>query len=86
MLEKEKKREKHNTRKFMSNQFQFQCPKCNCIEYDKGQFQATGGFLSKIFDVQNRKFITVSCRNCGYTEIYKSSSSLASNIFDLFTN
>lgn len=28
----------------------------------------------------------VSCTNCGYTEIYKGSTSTLSNVFDLFTN
>ncbi|MFR3895088.1 MAG: zinc ribbon domain-containing protein, partial [Merdibacter sp.] len=46
------------------------CPKCGCHEYDSDQFQATGGNFAKLFDVQNKKFITVSCRECGYTELY----------------
>ena len=48
------------------------CPKCGCHEYDSDQFQATGGNFAKLFDVQNKKFITVSCRECGYTELYVS--------------
>ena len=39
------------------------CPKCGCHEYDSDQFQATGGNFAKLFDVQNKKFITVSCGN-----------------------
>jgi len=34
------------------------------------------------FDVQNRSFQVVSCANCGYAELYKSSSS--GNLADLF--
>ena len=27
--------------------------------------------FAKIFDVQNKKFITITCTKCGYTELYK---------------
>ena len=37
---------------------QFVCPKCGCNSYEHDQFQATGGNFAKIFDVQNKKFIT----------------------------
>ncbi|GAG92988.1 unnamed protein product, partial [marine sediment metagenome] len=45
-----------------------------------------GGFLSKIFDVQSKRFTTVICTRCQYTEIYRAASSMLGNIFDLFTN
>ena len=50
---------------------QYVCPKCGCTQYESDQFQATGGNFAKLFDVQNKKFVTVSCVNCGYTELYK---------------
>lgn len=37
----------------------WQCPKCRNDEFDVDKFAATGGFFSKIFDVQNKKFTTV---------------------------
>ena len=40
----------------------------------------------KIFDIQNKKFTTISCGRCGYTELYKATSSTGWNILDLFTN
>ena len=39
---------------------QYICPKCGCQQYESDQFQATGGNFAKIFDVQNKKFITIS--------------------------
>lgn len=62
------------------------CPKCGCEKYDSDVFQAAGGNFAKIFDVQNKKFITVTCNDCGYTELYKTKSSSAWNILDFFTN
>ncbi len=64
----------------------YTCPKCKNTNYDIGEFRATGAFLSKIFDVQSKRFTTVTCKNCQYTEIYRASSSMLGNIFDLFTN
>ncbi|WP_010299503.1 MULTISPECIES: zinc ribbon domain-containing protein [Clostridium] len=65
---------------------QYICPKCGCNEYENDEFQATGGNLAKIFDVQNKKFITISCARCGYTELYKSKTKAGWNILDFLTS
>ncbi len=65
---------------------QYQCPKCHNHEYDADVFRATGGGFAKLFDVQNRKFTTVTCTRCKYTEIYKADSSALGNIFDFFVS
>jgi len=64
----------------------YKCPKCSNTAYETGEFRAAGGFWSKIFDVQGRRFSTVTCTRCKYTEIFKAESSMLGNIFDLFTN
>jgi len=64
----------------------YTCLKCGNKAYEIGEMRATGGTLSKIFDVQNKKFSSVTCKNCTYTEFYKAKTSAISNIFDLFTN
>jgi predicted nucleic-acid-binding Zn-ribbon protein len=63
----------------------YQCPKCGNTQYEVGEIRTTGGMLSKIFDVQNKKFTTVTCKKCSYTEIYKTDSSMLGNVFDFFT-
>ena len=67
-------------------QKQYVCPKCGCTSFESDQFQATGGNFAKIFDVQNKKFITVSCTRCGYTELYKMQTDAGWNILDFLTN
>jgi len=60
------------------------CPKCGCHSFEDGQFHAAGSTMMKFLDVQNKKFITISCVQCGYTEIYKDmDSSTGMNILDL---
>lgn len=63
----------------------YECPKCGNRQYEVDEIRATGGILSKIFDVQNKKFTTVACTKCKYTELYKTDSSTLGNVFDFFT-
>lgn len=63
----------------------FRCPKCGSEECDIGELRAAGGFWSKVFDVQSRRFTTVTCCRCRYTELYQGDSSTLGNIFDFFT-
>lgn len=67
-------------------QLNYVCPKCKHTEYELSEMRATGGTLSKIFDVQNKKFSSVTCKRCTYTEFYKAKTSALSNIFDFFTS
>ena len=64
----------------------FKCPKCANTRYEIGEFRATGGFLTKVFDIQSQRFSTVTCTQCKYTEIYKTKSSALGNVFDFFTD
>ncbi|NQT26011.1 GTP-binding protein [candidate division KSB1 bacterium] len=68
------------------NSFRFTCPKCSNTEYKTDTIRTTGGFLSKIFDVQNKKFTTVTCTRCSFTEFYRTDSSMLGNIFDFLTD
>lgn len=58
------------------------CPKCNCEIYDIDTIRTTGGTFSKIFDIQNKRFDTISCKKCGYTEFYKRDVNATENIID----
>ncbi|WP_042275168.1 zinc ribbon domain-containing protein [[Clostridium] dakarense] len=60
------------------------CPKCSCNTYQVDEFNATGGGLEKLFDIQSKKFTTVTCTKCKFTELYKASSSDLENIMDWF--
>ena len=62
------------------------CQKCSQKEYEVGEMRVTGSFWTKIFNIQNKKYSSVSCSKCSYTEFYKGqpASGLA-NVFDFFT-
>ncbi len=61
------------------------CPKCGNRDYEVGEFRAAGGFLSKIFDIQSKKFTTVTCTKCRFVELYQADSSMLGNVFDFFS-
>jgi len=62
------------------------CLKCNQKKYKVSEIRVAGSFWTKIFNIQNKKFTSVSCEKCSYTEFYKDKpSSTIENIFDLFT-
>ena len=63
-------------------QQQYQCVKCGCTTFVSDQFQATGGDFAKFFNVQNKKFITISCTQCGFTELYRAQTSTGMNVLD----
>lgn len=66
----------------MDQKIQYVCPKCGCLHYEHDQFQATGGNFAKLFDIQNKRFVTVSCVNCGYTELYRANGDGVMDVLD----
>lgn len=65
---------------------QYVCAKCGCTQYESDQFQATGGNFAKVFNVQNKRFITISCVQCGYTELYRGQTGTGMNVLDFLMN
>ncbi|RKZ15789.1 GTP-binding protein [bacterium] len=63
----------------------YKCPKCGHDQFESSEFRATGGFLTKIFDIQSKRFTTVTCSHCKYTELYQTAQSNLGNVFDFFT-
>ena len=63
----------------------FICAKCSNTAFESSEFRATGGFLTKIFDIQSKKFTTVTCTRCKFTELYKGDQSTLGNVFDFMT-
>ena len=62
----------------------YTCPKCSNATCEAGEFRASGGGISAFFDLQNKRFSTVTCTRCRYTEIYQTELSSLSKILDLF--
>ncbi len=69
------------------NQRSYSCVKCGNRKADFDEIRTTGSGFTKYFNIQNRRFTSVSCTQCGYTEFYRGGrSGGASNILDFLTN
>ena len=65
----------------------YACDKCAGTRYKAGKIRTTGSGISRFLNLQNQKFATVSCSNCGYTEIYRmDSGGTIADVFDILTN
>jgi len=64
----------------------WKCPKCRHTQFETGQFAATGGGITKFLNIQNKRFTTLTCSQCSYTEIYRTDTSTLSNVLDFFGN
>lgn len=64
----------------------FKCPKCSNTQCELGEIRTTGGFWSKFFNIQNKRFKSETCSNCKFTEFYQSTQSTAGNVLDFFGN
>jgi predicted nucleic-acid-binding Zn-ribbon protein len=62
------------------------CHKCRSTTYKTGELRTTGSGLSRFLNIQNQKYSTVACSECGYTELYRTDGGGIGNIIDLFTN
>ncbi len=69
----------------MNKPIKYSCPKCGNKVCTTGEIRAVGSFITKIFDIQNRRFTTVTCNNCKYTELYDIPSKKLGNVLDFFT-
>jgi uncharacterized protein len=58
--------------------------KCGNTRHEVGEMHVAGGLLGKLFEVEGRKFTSVTCTRCRLTEFSRADRSKLSSIFDLF--
>jgi predicted nucleic-acid-binding Zn-ribbon protein len=61
----------------------WKCTKCSCESYKSGEVRVCGGFFAKVFNLSTRKFATITCELCGFTEFYERYQNPVSNILDI---
>jgi len=64
---------------------QYKCTKCGGHEYEQGAIRTTGDGLSRFLNYQNQKFAAISCKHCGFTELYKEGAGGPGKIFDILS-
>lgn len=48
----------------------FACPKCKEHGAQVERLAMSGTGISRLLEIQNKRYAFASCHNCGYTEIY----------------
>jgi len=66
----------------MNKPFKYLCPKCGSKTCEIGEIRTASSFLTKIFNIQNRCFSSVSCTYCKYTEFYNVPSKKIGDVLD----
>lgn len=66
------------------HQNKWKCPKCGHDEYEMDRLRASRSLLATLFDVANRKFSTVTCKKCRYTELYQTDPESLEQSFESF--
>lgn len=61
----------------------FTCAKCGHSDSEVNDMSTTSGMMSRMVNLQDRRFSAVTCLRCSYTELYKTSSSALHNVFDV---
>jgi len=61
----------------------FSCAKCGGTGYDVLDVSTASGMLSRMVNVQNRRFSAVVCQRCKYVDFYQTDSGKLRNIADL---
>ena len=62
------------------------CPKCESTEYFEDTVTMTGKTWSRFMNIQNRKFLAVTCSKCNYTEFCKGVSKGWESVIDFLGN
>ena len=62
------------------------CPKRESTEYSEDTVTMTGKTWSRFMNIQNRKFLAVTCSKCNYTEFYKGVSKGWESVIDFLGN
>ena len=64
----------------------YSCPKCKCGGYETSEMYAAQDRFESVMDYETGKFVTVSCMDCGFTELYKRSASTTGSLLDFFVS
>jgi predicted nucleic-acid-binding Zn-ribbon protein len=55
----------------MNKQIKYTCPKCNSKSFSTGTIRTSGSIIGSLFNIQNKRFTTIVCSDCMYTELFK---------------
>lgn len=67
----------------MNNPVKYTCPKCGSKTFVKSEISTSGSFLTRVLKIQRKRFTTVTCSECKYTEFYNLSPKRLGDVLDI---
>jgi|WetSurMetagenome_2_1015567.scaffolds.fasta_scaffold177695_1 uncharacterized protein len=55
----------------MDQILKYKCPKCGTSQHEIGEIWTAGSMWTRILGFHNRRFTSVTCSMCHFTEFYK---------------
>ncbi len=65
------------------DQANYVCGKCGSSAYEIVKIATSGGWISRLFNFQYRKFVAIVCTTCNHAELYRTKGGTAANIADI---
>ncbi len=67
----------------MNKPIKYICPKCGSKTFVTSEISTSGHLLTRILNIQNRRFTSVTCSECKYTELYNLSPKRLGDVLDI---
>lgn len=64
----------------------WKCPRCSNTQFKTGEMRVAGSGIASMLDLEDRKFTSVTCTRCSYTEFYQKTALSLQQLFDRFTS
>jgi hypothetical protein len=55
----------------MDQIIKYKCPKCGTSQCETGEIWAASSIVTRVLGFHNRRFTSVTCKMCHFTEFYK---------------
>lgn len=66
----------------MTIRTKYSCPKCDNHEFEIGEVFMAGSVIAKIMNMEFRRFTSVTCTKCTFTELFKTPKKDIQNVLD----
>ena len=66
----------------MNKPIKYVCPKCGSKTCTADEIRTASNYLTKIFNIQNRRFTSITCTECTFTEFYSIPSKRIGDVLD----
>jgi uncharacterized protein len=66
----------------MNIRTKYSCPKCGNHEFDLGEVFMAGSVIAKILNFEFKRFSSLTCAKCSYTELYRTPKNEVQNVLD----